>query len=84
MGARPQSACVDVHCPDDWRGLIFSAFIRKSAIARSSLSHIHVVDSGILPSALRANADGVIQNRSRRFCRDIPTSTSKRPGSYDT
>ena len=40
----------------------------------SSLSHIHVVDSGILPSALRANAYGVIQNRSRRFCRDISTS----------
>jgi len=40
----------------------------------SSLSHIHVVDSGILPSALRANAYGVIQNRSRRFCRDVSTS----------
>jgi len=44
-----------------------------------SLTHIHVVDSGILPSALRANADGVIQNRSSRFCRDISTSCTKRP-----
>ena len=37
------------------------------------------VDSGILPSALRANAYGVIQNRSRRFCRDISTSMYKKP-----
>ena len=28
-------------------------------------------DSGILPSALRADACGVVQNRSRRFCRSI-------------
>ena len=28
-------------------------------------------DSGILPSALRADAYGVVQNRSRRFCRLI-------------
>ncbi len=34
VGARPQSACNDTHCLDDWRGLIFGAFIRKSAIAR--------------------------------------------------
>ncbi len=38
-----------------------------------------VVDSGILPSALRANAYGVIQNRSRRFCHDISTSMYKKP-----
>ena len=38
-----------------------------------------VVDSGILPSALRANAYGVIQNRSRRFCRDISTSMYTKP-----
>ncbi len=42
------------------------------------LSHIHVVDSGILPSALRANAFGVIQNRSRRFCRSISTCMYKK------
>ncbi len=37
-----------------------------------------VVDSGILPSALRANAKGVIQNRSQRFCRGISTSMYKK------
>ena len=42
-------------------------------------SRRHVVDSGFLPSALRPNASGVIQNRSRRFCRDIGTSMYKKP-----
>jgi len=41
---------------------------------RTPLLRIAAVDSGILPSALRANAFGVIQNRSRRFCRGIWTS----------
>ena len=35
------------------------------------------VDSGILPSALWANDYGVIQNRSRRFCRKLSTSMYK-------
>jgi hypothetical protein len=42
-----------------------------SRTIRTPLSRIPAVDSGILPSALRANAHGVIQNRSRRFCRGI-------------
>jgi hypothetical protein len=47
--------------------------IYKIAI-RTPLWRIPAVDSGVLPSALRANAYGVVQNRSRRFCRGIETS----------
>ena len=54
-----------------------ASYLDNGLIAARSLTHLPVVDSGILPSALRANADGVIQNRSRRFCRDISTSCAK-------
>ena len=51
---------------------------RVFIMVTAPLSHIRVVDSGILPSALRANAFGVIQIRSRRFCRGISTSMYKK------
>ncbi len=56
-----------------------SRLLKKPSMAfsrtiRTPLARIPAVDSGILPSALRANADGVVQNRSRRFCRGIETS----------
>jgi len=44
-----------------------------SSVAGSANRH-PVVAPGVLPAALRVNAQGVDQNRSRRFCRGINTS----------